>query len=82
MSRTVRNLRVVPRPYDHEIDEDAINVQCSPLVWSLIHAACRTSEVVAMREAGEIVAAQVRAVQAARIQADLIDARSDYLDGA
>lgn len=74
MSSTVRNLRVVPRPYDHEADEDTISVEASPIAWSLIHQACRTSPITAVREAGELVAAQVRAVNAARA--------ADYRDGA
>lgn len=82
MSDTVRNLRVLPRPYDHQIDEDAISVEASSIVWSLIHQACRTSPIAAVRDAGEIVAAQVCAVNEARFRAEIIDARSDYLDGA
>jgi len=39
-------------------------------------------EFAAWRNAGEIVATQVRSVNEARFRAEIIDARHDYLDGA
>jgi hypothetical protein len=42
----------------------------------------RYASLAAVRDAGEIVATQVRSVNEARFRAEIIDARHDYLDGA
>ena len=69
----VRNLRPSSRPYNHEIDDDAIWVQLHPLEWSVIKVACERSEIAAAWEAADKMAEQVQTVQLARITADIRD---------
>jgi hypothetical protein len=76
-NRTVRHLRVAPRPYDHERDDTGVTITLSPIEWSILVAGAERSTIADCREVAARVAREVLEVQRLRIQADIADAEYD-----
>ena len=70
MPAHVRHLRVAPRPFDWERDDDAVEISLHPAAWSLL--------VTGARDIAAQVALEVRRVQHLRHQAAIADAEHDY----
>lgn len=63
----IYHLRTVPRPYDHERDDDAISVALTPVEWSVLIAGAERSHIVACREVAARVSDEVTRVQRLRL---------------
>lgn len=70
---TLRNLRIRPRPYDHET-EGNIWVELPPQAWTALIAGAERSHFLAAQEAAVEVNRQVTEVQLARFNAEVRDA--------
>ena len=77
MPAHVRHLRVAPRPFDWERDDDAVEISLHPAAWSLLVLAAERSDVTGARDIAAQVALEVRRVQHLRHQA-AIAAEHDY----
>lgn len=78
MPAHVRHLRVAPRPFDWERDDDAVEISLHPAAWSLLVLGAERSEVTGARDIAAQVALEVRRVQHLRHQAAIADAEHDY----
>lgn len=63
MPAHVRHLRVAPRPFDWERDDDAVEISLHPAAWSLLVLAAERSDVTGARDIAAQVAGEVRRVQ-------------------